>query len=420
MKKVAAFIFLFLLAPLFCLQPILCQPQYRGNVFVNAGGTVTPSSAPIVQSGKTYTLNGDIQGTITTKANNTAFDGNGHRIGSFSVNGVSNVTVKNFVMTDFTDVARMEPVVGIDLTNSSNDLIANNTIEGIWGLLEMSGGIFAGIAVWQGGSNTIIGNTLSDDAYGIFLEGTQNNLIAGNRIADHSNLSNLAVCAIYVDYSSHNRIYHNDFLDKAEFLNGKQVENIWSNNTWDDGYPGGGNYWIDYVSQSPKEISRSGIGDKPHTIDQNNADRYPLMQPFKSTFFALQTTPPKVSIQSPANQTYDGSSVPLVFSTEVFSADKAINWLSYSLDDESNVTVNGNSTLAGLSNGLHSITVYANDTYGNVSASQAINFTVQNPEAFSNARLIMVIAVSVVTVAIIGILVYFRRSYSIRRSMSEK
>lgn len=37
-------------------------------------------------------------------------------------------------------------------------------------------------------------------------------------------------------------------------------------NNWDGGYPAGGNYW------SEKDI--------PYTIDDNNGDRHPLMEPW--------------------------------------------------------------------------------------------------------------------------------------------
>jgi nitrous oxidase accessory protein NosD len=57
-------------------------------------------------------------------------------------------------------------------------------------------------------------------------------------------------------------------------------------NTWDDGYPSGGNYWSNYTGideysgPSQNETGSDGIGDTPYVIDENNTDRYPLMAPF--------------------------------------------------------------------------------------------------------------------------------------------
>ena len=50
--------------------------------------------------------------------------------------------------------------------------------------------------------------------------------------------------------------------------------------------------------------------------------------------------------------------------------------MGYSLDGQDNVTVTGNSTLNGLTNGLHKITVYANDTFGNTCSSETVAFSV--------------------------------------------
>ena len=61
--------------------------------------------------------------------------------------------------------------------------------------------------------------------------------------------------------------------------------------------------------------------------------------------------------------------------------------MGYSLDDLMNVTVGGNTTLVGLSEGVHTITVFANDAAGNMGSSQTVYFTINalppNIELFS-------------------------------------
>jgi len=118
-------------------------------------------------------------------------------------------------------------------------------------------------------------------------------------------------------------------------------------------------------------------------------------------FYVLATTPPEMSLLSPLNQTYYNSSVDLVF-----TQDKPVNWTSYSLDGKLNVTVAGNTTLTGLSFGLHNVTVYAEDTFGNVGASETVWFSVAEP-----FPVVPVAAASGVAVAVIGValLVYFRK-----------
>ena len=179
-------------------------------------------------------------------------------------------------------------------------------------------------------------------------------------------------------------------------------------NAWDDGYPNGGNYWIDYKTNYPNaaEIDNSGIGNTPYVIDANNSDRYPLMEPFNSTFFVLQVTPPIVSVSSPINQTYHQSSIPLVFSVDVLSPVKSVNWTGYSLDGKLNVTITGNTALTGLSSGLHNLTVYANDTYGNMGASETVTFTI--PQPFPTV-IVSVVSGLLVVIVVAGLMVYFKK-----------
>jgi hypothetical protein len=117
------------------------------------------------------------------------------------------------------------------------------------------------------------------------------------------------------------------------------------------------------------------------------------------TPFGYGTIPPDVSVISPGNTTFNSSSLSLVF-----TVNKPASWLGYSLDGQDNVTVTGNVTLSELSNGLHHITVYANDTFGNMATSKTISFTtataVEEPEPFP----IVTVAVAAITITVaIGI-----------------
>ena len=173
--------------------------------------------------------------------------------------------------------------------------------------------------------------------------------------------------------SSNNTVYHNNFIKNTPSAGDASDSGApFSGNTWDDGYPSGGNYWSDYQTRYPNatEVDNSGIGNTPYVIDSQNKDRYPLMELFT-------TTPPQISLLSLTNMKYNESSVPLVF-----TVDRSVNWVGFSLDGLKNVTVTANTTLTGLSSGLHRITVYANDTFGNMGASQTVNFTVALPHLF--------------------------------------
>ncbi len=110
---------------------------------------------------------------------------------------------------------------------------------------------------------------------------------------------------------------------------------------------------------------------------------------------------PKLSVLSPLNQTYNESSVSLVFTVA-----KPVNWTGYSLDGSQNVTIAGNETVTNIPNGSHNITVYANDTYGNMGASETIYFTIAEP--FPTSLVATASGVSVAAIGL-GLLVYFKK-----------
>jgi len=84
----------------------------------------------------------------------------------------------------------------------------------------------------------------------------------------------------------------------------------------------------------------------------------------------IDTTAPTIFIISPQNSTYSASSVPLDF-----TVNRTIDWMGYSLDNQENVTIPGNTTIP-VSEGRHTLVVYANDTVGNMGASDTVWFTV--------------------------------------------
>ena len=125
-------------------------------------------------------------------------------------------------------------------------------------------------------------------------------------------------------------------------------------------------------------------------------------------------TPMKVYILSPSNQIYAESNVSLTY-----TINRPSDWASYSLDGAKNVTLwdshNGNpetanTTLTGLAIGVHSLTLYSNDSWGNMD-SKTITFTVEKSEnrLFGSTNTIAVTAILVTIVCvIIGILLLRR------------
>ncbi len=99
-----------------------------------------------------------------------------------------------------------------------------------------------------------------------------------------------------------------------------------------------------------------------------------------SVHFIIADTSPEIDVISPENKEYTTNSVPLVFYTK-----EETSWFGYSLDNVEMVTVNGNTTLAGLSDGYHSIVVYANGTKWNTGKSSETVFKVNTHPGGNNS-----------------------------------
>jgi parallel beta-helix repeat protein len=377
-----------------CVQSI--KAEYQGSITINADGTISPSTAPIQQTGDTYTLTSDVDGDIAVEANNIVLDGKGYTLfGGVSLTHVSNVTVKSFVITN-TAMALQAPMIGIELNNTRNVMVVNNTITGIWSVLAWNWGPYTGIYVVGGNSNTITQNNLMYNLYGMEFINTSHNLIVQNNITNNP-VSSPYTTGIRFAGASNNTIYHNNFVNSTYLA--KVSSSI---NAWDDGYLG--NYWSDYKTKHPNaiQIDDSGTYNIPYAIDAQNIDRHPLTQPYSSEFYEPKI-PLKISVLSPVNQEFNESSVPLLFTVNKLSA-----WMGYSFDGQGNVTIAVNVTLSGLSNGSHNVTIYAEGTFGNEGASETIYFSVDVPEPFPTT---MVVAASVATIAVVGVglMVYFKK-----------
>ncbi len=171
---------------------------------------------------------------------------------------------------------------GIWLWGSSDNELSNNTVTTNYG---------HGIVLQGSSRNTLHANNILDNhQYGIYLRrtiysGSTDNTILRNTITNNGGGIQIYDDALLPPYSYGNLIYHNNFID-----NTVQVH-VEYENTWDDGYPSGGNYWSDYTGLDEfsgpyqNETENDGIGDTPYIINAKNRDRYPHMH-------ILDFTPP--------------------------------------------------------------------------------------------------------------------------------
>jgi len=281
----------------------------------------------------------------------------------------------------------------IKLSDFANHVDVSNTVDGkpVYYWINQQNKVIppdAGyVALVNSTFITVKNLNLTKNVQGILLASVTNSTITEDDIANNEN-------GIYLYDSSNNKIYHNNFVDNVV-----QQHSYRSTNVWDDGYPSGGNFWSDYEERYPDavEIDESGIWNTPYVIDLDNLDNYPLMPP------PSDTTPPTLSILSPENKTYAVNDVPLNFTVS-----EQTSWIGYSLDVQANVTIGGNTTLYGLSDGSYTLTVYAKDMTGNAGASEMVYFSVNTQQAEPFPILIVVAIVMIAGVGSV-LLIYLRR-----------
>jgi hypothetical protein len=124
--------------------------------------------------------------------------------------------------------------------------------------------------------------------------------------------------------------------------------------------------------------------------------------------FTIGDIPPNILILSPETKVYNTSDISLNF-----TVDEPVSQIIYSLDEQDNVTVVGNTTLTDLLDGEHNVTVYAIDSGGKVGISEAIHFNVEVPEIPEPPEpfptTLVVASIALVAVIGIGLLIYFKK-----------
>lgn len=110
-----------------------------------------------------------------------------------------------------------------------------------------------------------------------------------------------------------------------------------------------------------------------------------------SEMIPSEELPSSVIILSPENRVYLLGNISLTY-----FIDETIARIDYSIDDQANASLGGNTTIVGLPEGEHTLKVYAYDGVGNTEAAQ-VNFTVG--ETFP-LFLIIEIAVLIVIIAV--------------------
>jgi parallel beta-helix repeat protein len=238
----------------------------RAGLVIGSVATLSPHSPIYIDSNAGFTAaNGVTSGSGTE---NDPYIIENWSINASSANGIEiKSTDVYFVIRNCLVENGGVAYYGIYLDNVVNGEVKNATIENNRN----------GIYLIRSENNDVIKCDISNQfGEGIRLDLSNNNIISG------CNISNSSGTGLALENSSNDLVYHNNFEN-----NQTQALDSGGTNSWDNGYPSGGNYWSDYTGvdnhqgENQNASGGDGIGDTPYKITGNaNQDRYPLMKPW--------------------------------------------------------------------------------------------------------------------------------------------
>ena len=334
-KKLVSTIMLVLLALSTVVMAFdVAQAEAIGVIYIRADGSIDPPTAPILHDGSVYSFTGNITSDtngIIVERDDIVLDGEGYTIQGIQgmSRGIdlsyrSNVTIRDMKVKGFWQAGIYQwfssdvCIFGCDIVSNTvsgiigyesncSSISENNLENNDYGIYFygrhyynriFENNITANGAFGIGLDNGWGADSYNNDVYrnnitanygnvggfrgGIFLRGKSNNSIHENNIVDNW-------CGIYLNTGSNNTIYNNNFI--ANTYQVRDAHSDYSNlypsiNTWDDGYPSGGNYWEEYAGVDLKsgpnqdQPGSDGIIDTPYEIYTNNVDEYPSVLPF--------------------------------------------------------------------------------------------------------------------------------------------
>jgi parallel beta-helix repeat protein len=216
-------------------------------------------------------------------------------------NGIFFINIKDFNVTG--NNVTLNKGCGIGFGYGPDGMISGNCISR------------NGLGIWLSNAveNNITLNTIGEnDGWGIRLEGShENNIIHHNNFIDNNNKGiQASITEIWVYPDLFKRLSPGQTPRPPQLVAGAA-------NAWDDGSEG--NYWSDYTSRYPSasEIDKTGVGDTPYSINENNMDRYPLMKPVTISGASTEPTasPPPTNTTAPEQrQNTVGTALPIEYS----------------------------------------------------------------------------------------------------------
>ncbi len=225
------------------------------------------------------------------------------------------------------------------------------------------------VTVVDANHTALNGSLLHHNVYALDI---RSNLTTVTRCSFWKNMYGVRILA-----GRNNSIYHNNFAYNME-----QAFDAGVNNSWDNGYPSGGNYWSNYAGTDDRrgagqnKSGSDGIGDIPFPIAGGTAtDAYPFMEVVESAA-AIPNSPPQAAFFVYPPQPLSGDAVDFVDqSTDPNGKSDIVGW-TWTFGDGASSSLQHPSHVYDQP-GNYTVTLTVTDSHGR-SRSRETNVTVTN------------------------------------------
>jgi len=218
--------------------------NFAPTIYINANGSITPSTAPISTTDKTtYTFTGNINssnyGGLVVERSNIVINGEGYMMqgnplrNGLSMTGIQNVTIKDVTIWGFHSA--------VYLSSSSNNIISKDNITANEYGIVLNG---------SSRNNVIAADSITDNQYGLRLLNASNNALTQNKIEDDWE-------GMALDDSSSNMVSQNNIRgnNQTGLLLSLSVKNSISENN----FTANGNYGVWLGDSSNNILSGNNI-----------------------------------------------------------------------------------------------------------------------------------------------------------------
>jgi hypothetical protein len=305
-KRVITLAILLFAAIFYCsIQIQTATAQTDSTIHILTDGTISPSCTAIKQNGTIYKITANLNTSIIIEKSNIILDGQGFTIqgtgtpnSKAAVNLTSTgVTVENCRIKDW----QVGVLGAFDNNRIKGNEFKNNTYDiAVYGkTYQITQNHLCYVRI-QGANVHVSENDFQTRKYGSAFWVTNSTGIVIE--ANNFNFDSQTTSFISCDDSSI-KVFHNNFLGTLRSERGQMYlfvltvpNTLHSVAPWDDGFPSGGNFWLDYGSkyQNASIIDDSGIWNQTYQISgtAKAIDRYPLCNAYDITISHLPTPPP--------------------------------------------------------------------------------------------------------------------------------